>query len=58
MFIVHRSFWGMGRLSAAAIINSGEELKVFLNPYSDDDHIRNTIYAYIETYPHTKISFV
>jgi len=58
LLIERGSFWGMGRLPAAAIINSSEDLKVFLNPYSDDDHIRNTIYAYIETHPHTKISFV
>jgi DNA polymerase III subunit epsilon len=57
LLIERGSFWGMGRLPASIKISSSEELKTFLNPYSDDDHIRNTIYSYIETYPHTKVSF-
>jgi DNA polymerase-3 subunit epsilon len=57
LLVERGSFWGMGRLPSSMKVNSSEELKAFLNPYSDDDHILHTIYSYVETYPHTKVSF-
>jgi DNA polymerase III subunit epsilon len=57
LLIERGSFWGMGRLPSSLKVNSTEELKTLLHPYSDDDYIRNSIYSYVDTYPHTKFSF-
>ena len=49
------SFWGMGYLPAEKEVNDIAELKNILNPYADNDTIRNSIYAFITTYPEKKI---
>lgn len=49
------SFWGMGYISNKTKFTSTDQLKDILNPYTDNNFIRNSIYNYIETYPHKKI---
>jgi DNA polymerase III subunit epsilon len=49
------SFWGMGYIPAKTNIRSAEDLKNFLNPYADNDYIRNSIYAFVEAYPEKKV---
>ncbi len=57
LLVERGNFWGMGRLPSSASINSYDELKTFIHPYPDDDHIRNTIYSFVELNPHTKVCF-
>ena len=49
------SFWGMGYLPAATQVTSSDELKILLNPYADNDYIRNSIYSFVEAHPHKKV---
>ncbi len=55
LLIERGSFWGMGYIPVKTGITSAEALKNFLNPYADNDYIRNSIYAFAEAYPHKKI---
>jgi DNA polymerase-3 subunit epsilon len=48
-------FWGMGYLPKSFPIASSGELKNLLNPYADNDYIRNNIYSFAEANPHKKI---
>ncbi|MFT3681433.1 MAG: exonuclease domain-containing protein [Ferruginibacter sp.] len=52
------SFWGMGYLPQEHIITSSLELKSLLNPYADNDTIRNSIYSFVEQNPGKRISLV
>lgn len=45
------SFWGMGYLPNNFTIQSADELKPLLVPYTDNDTIRNSIYSFVEQYP-------
>ena len=56
LLIERGSFWGMGYLPATIAITSSNELKTYLNPYSDNDTIRNSIYSFIEKNPDKRIS--
>ena len=56
LLVERGSFWGMGYLPDVAPVQSAVELKHYLNPYADNDYIRNSIYAFAETYPGKKIS--
>lgn len=51
------SFWGMGyisnKLKAATLI----ELKEKLQPYADNNFIRNSIYSYAEANPHKRVDY-
>lgn len=58
LLIERGCFWGMGHLPSSISITSSHELKNFLNPYADNDYIRNSIYSFIEANPEKKISFV
>ena len=51
LLIEKGSFWGMGYLPEKAVLSSSGELKHFLNPYADNDYIRNSIYAFAEANP-------
>ncbi|HMI80096.1 MAG TPA: exonuclease domain-containing protein, partial [Ferruginibacter sp.] len=51
-------FWGMGYLPKAFPIASSGELKNLLDPYADNDYIRNNIYSFAEANPHKKIQLV
>ncbi|UEG49847.1 GIY-YIG nuclease family protein [Ferruginibacter lapsinanis] len=50
-------FWGMGYLPASLSIESVDDLKEFLQPYQDNDTIRNSIYSFVEAYPEKKLVF-
>lgn len=50
------NFWGMGYLSSTQTLSTAAELKNFLQPYADNDTIRNSIYAFVENNPSKKVS--
>ncbi len=50
--------YGIEKVKGAATkkaVEVFEELKNYLNPYADNDYIRNSIYAFAEAYPDKKI---
>ncbi|GAB2817022.1 exonuclease domain-containing protein [Ferruginibacter profundus] len=56
LLIERGSFWGMGYIPKKLKPKSTGELKNYLNPYADNDYIRNSIYSFAEANPHKKIS--
>jgi len=58
LLIERGSFWGMGYIPKKLKPKSSVELKNYLNPYADNDYIRNSIYSFAESNPHKKISLV
>ena len=56
LLIERGSFWGMGYLPAGIPVVSSADLKNFLQPYADNDYIRNSIYSFAEANPGKKIS--
>jgi DNA polymerase-3 subunit epsilon len=48
----------MGYLPSSAQITSAADLKFFLQPYADNDTIRNSIYSFVEQYPEKRIALV
>ena len=55
-FLIEKgNFWGMGYISSAVKLTSVNELKDFIEPYADNDFIRNSIYNYAERNPEKKI---
>lgn len=55
LLVERGSFWGMGYLPKSFTISSSGELKNMLNPYTDNDYIRNNIYSFAEANPHKRI---
>jgi len=55
LLIERGSFWGMGYIPKKLKPTSSIQLKDYLNPYADNDYIRNNIYSFAEAYPHKKI---
>jgi len=55
LLIERGSFWGMGYIPKKLKPTSPVELKDYLNPYADNDYIRNSIYSFAEANPHKKI---
>lgn len=55
LLVERGSFWGMGYLPKTFSIDSAAALKNFLDPYADNDYIRNNIYAFAEANPHKRI---
>lgn len=55
LLIERGSFWGMGYLPKSYAIASTGELKNFLDPYADNDYIRNNIYSFAEANPEKKV---
>jgi DNA polymerase III subunit epsilon len=55
LLIERGSFWGMGYLPKSFAISNSGELKNHLNPYADNDYIRNNIYSFAEANPHKRI---
>lgn len=51
------SFWGMGYISNKLKAASLQDLKEFLQPYTDNNFIRNSIYNYAETNPAKRVDF-
>lgn len=58
LLVERGNFWGMGYLSSSLTISSAAELKNYLQPYSDNDTIRNSIYSFVETNPEKKITLL
>jgi DNA polymerase-3 subunit epsilon len=55
LLIERGSFWGMGYLPKSFPVNNCSELKNLLNPYADNDYIRNNIYSFADANPHKRI---
>ena len=55
LLIERGAFWGMGYIPQKIPVTSSAELKNYLNPYADNDYIRNSIYAFAEAYPEKKV---
>ncbi len=49
-------FWGMGYVPKQLAFSRSEELKLYLQPYRDNDFIRNSIFTFAEKYPEKRIS--
>lgn len=56
LLVERGSFWGMGYLPSSTSITSSNELKNYLEPYMDNDYIRNSIYSYVENNPEKRIA--
>ncbi|MDB5279131.1 MAG: polymerase subunit epsilon [Ferruginibacter sp.] len=56
LLVERGNFWGMGYLPASTNISSADDLKIYLNPYADNDTIRNSIYLFVEKHPDKRIS--
>lgn len=50
------SFWGMGYIPASTTFGVAADLKEILQPYADNDYIRNSIYAFAEANPEKKVT--
>ena len=55
LLVERGNFWGMGYLPETAALHSIAELKLFLDPYADNDYIRNSIYSFAAANPGKKI---
>ncbi len=55
LLIENGCFWGMGYIDSTSQPQSIHLLKEMLEPYSDNDFIRNSIYAYAEKNPEKKL---
>jgi DNA polymerase III subunit epsilon len=55
LLVERGAFWGMGHIPDSTPITTAEALKDLLQPYSDNDTIRNSIYTFVETYPEKKL---
>ena len=55
LLVERGSFWGMGYISAAHTIDDVHELKEKLEPYPDNDFIRNSLYTFAAANPDKKI---
>ncbi len=57
LLVERGNFWGMGYLPATMQVNSADDLKSYLQPYADNDTIRNSIYSFVEKNPEKKLAF-
>lgn len=55
LLVERGSFWGMGYVDAREKISDLDLLKEKLEPYTDNDFIRNSIYSFAEANPGKKI---
>lgn len=55
LLVERGSFWGMGYIPKTFEIGDPGALKNILNPYADNDYIRNNIYSFAEANPEKKI---
>lgn len=56
LLIEKGSFWGMGYLPSSQEVTSSSGLKNLLNPYADNDTIRNSIYSFVQANPHKRVN--
>jgi DNA polymerase-3 subunit epsilon len=54
LLIEKGNFWGMGYIPKKMALHSAEAIKNYLNPYADNDYIRNSIYSFAAANPHKK----
>lgn len=55
-FLIERgNFWGMGYVNSTAIPQQRDHWKDVLQPFADNDFIRNSIYNYAERWPEKRI---
>ena len=57
LLIERGNFWGMGYVSSTMQTSSLQQIKETIEPYADNDFIRNSIYAYAERNPEKKVIF-
>ena len=55
MLVERGSFWGMGYIDSTESPRDVRSLKEVLDPYIDNDFIRNSIYSYVTLYPEKKL---
>ena len=55
MLVERGSFWGMGYINSDTTAYDLYSLKEILDPFSDNDFIRNSIYSFAEANPNKKI---
>lgn len=58
LLVERGNFWGMGYVSSSQQITSAAELKNYLQPYADNDTIRNSIYSFVESNPEKRMKLV
>lgn len=58
LLVERGNFWGMGYVSSTQPITSAAELKNYLQPYADNDTIRNSIYSFVESNPGKRVSLL
>jgi DNA polymerase III subunit epsilon len=58
LLVERGNFWGMGYLPASQPLTSANDLKNYLQPYADNDTIRNSIYSFVEQYPEKKFQLI
>jgi DNA polymerase III subunit epsilon len=57
-FLIEKgNFWGMGFIASDTNVKSLDVLKETLQPFTDNDFIRNSIYNYVEVNPEKKVVF-
>lgn len=56
LLVERGSFWGMGYVNANELNDNVESLKQVLQPYADNDFIRNSIYSFAALYPEKKMA--
>ncbi|MEO7561079.1 MAG: exonuclease domain-containing protein, partial [Ferruginibacter sp.] len=57
LLIERGNFWGMGYIPSTVVINNLSDLKEKINPYADNDFIRNSIYSFADANPLKKFEF-
>jgi DNA polymerase-3 subunit epsilon len=55
LLVERGSFWGMGYVPKSFQFGCMAELKNLLDPYADNDYIRNNIYSFAASNPHKRI---
>lgn len=58
LLIEKGNFYGMGYITGNKDLKNLEKLKEALEPATDNDFIRNSIYKYVEEYPEKKITLL
>ena len=58
LLVERGNFWGMGYVSSTQQITSAAELKNYLQPFADNDTIRNSIYSFVESNPSKKMALM
>ncbi len=51
-------FWGMGYIKTQPTPTDIFSLKEMLNPYADNDFIRNAVYSFVERHPEKKLALM